>query len=353
MRIHLPALPGQPVRPDNSVCAFTQKVRRFAELVEANGHQAIVYGMADHHHAGRHVTCYPDTDPPPFTPEGWLPFNESAAEAIRDRLEPGDLICLIGGVAQQHLQTLPAQTVEFGIGYGGSIRNHPRCFESYAWQHASYAGESGSNDRADGGFFDCVIPASFDTSSDEFIFSEFKDDYLLFVGRLIERKGVHIAAETAKRLGLRLLIAGEGDFRPEYGEYTGKVGPLERAKLMSEATALLAPTTYLEPFGFVVVEAQLAGTPAITTDWGAFAETVEHGVSGFRARTLSEFCEAVELAPTLDPFEIRRYAERNFDYRAVWPKYEAWFEQVRTLTDQGWYAETSPGNYHARYQSLL
>lgn len=350
MRFHLPALPGQPVTPENSVCAFTQKVRRFADLLRQNGHTAIVYGMEEHDHAGQHVTCYPDSEPPPFTPEGWLPFNQGAVEAIRARLEPGDFVCLIGGRAQQYLQTLPAQTLEFGIGYGGSIPTHPRCFESYAWQHASYAGEAGSNDQANGGFFDCVIPASFDTSSDEFLYSEFKDDYLLFVGRLIERKGVQIVSETAERLGLRLVIAGEGDYRPSYGEYLGKVGPMERAKLMSEATALLAPTTYLEPFGFVVVEAQLAGTPAITTDWGAFTETVEHGVSGFRARTLSEFCKAVELAPTLDPHKIREFAVNNFDYRAVWPKYQAWFDQVKTLTDRGWYAEEIPGDFLSRYR---
>lgn len=47
----------------------------------------------------------------------------------------------------------------------------------------------------------------------------------------------------------------------------GSVGVKERAELMAYADAVMVPTTYLEPFGGVVIEAMLSGTPAITTDF--------------------------------------------------------------------------------------
>lgn len=98
---------------------------------------------------------------------------------------------------------------------------------------------------------------------------------------MIERKGVGIAVEVAKRLGMKIKLAGQGlekvgdheyegsGFRVNYEgiEYLGSVGVQERADLLAYADAVLVPTTYLEPFGGVVVEAMLAGTPAITTDF--------------------------------------------------------------------------------------
>jgi glycosyltransferase involved in cell wall biosynthesis len=98
------------------------------------------------------------------------------------------------------------------------------------------------------------------------------------------------------------------------------------------------PTLYLEPFGGVAVEAMLCGTPVITTDWGAFTETVKHGVTGYRCHTLAEFCKAAEDVDTLKPHMIANHAISNYSMKAVAPKYTAYFEKLMTLWDKGWYA---------------
>jgi glycosyltransferase involved in cell wall biosynthesis len=337
MRFHTPALPGQPVTRENSRCAFTQKVRKFKPMMQALGHEVIIYGGG----AEADVECDPFDSPPPFEAEAWKPFNDRVIAAIGERAEPGDILGLMCGrcqapIAAEFPEMLPC---EYGIGYAGCFADF-KVFESYAWMHTVY-GQTRGTDSAYGSFFDAVIPGYFDTR--EFPEHRFGgDDYLVFVGRMIERKGPHIAAEVAERLGLPLFLAGEGDFVPSYGEFLGPLGPDERSELIAGARALLAPTIYVEPFGNTAVEAQLCGTPAITTDWGAYPETVEHGVSGYRCHTLAEFIEAVEQAPSLDHEFIRAQAQSLWGMEAVGPRYETYFRRLELVRGAGWYEGVRP-----------
>lgn len=352
MRVHLPALPGQPVTKANSTCAFTNKVVRFPEMMA--GTEVIVYGDPRHDDIPGYVPCYREQEPPPFTPDGWAESNEFAIEAIRDRVEPGDFLALPGGVCQAELvRQLPEVTAfELGIGYPGSMRWVHRVFESYAWMNMTYGREADTGIGAyDPPFYDTVIPGYFD--AEEFFEDSQDTGYLLFVGRLIERKGVAIAVETARRLDMPILLAGGGDCMPEYqkARYIGKVQRSIRNLLMSSATALLAPTTYAEPFGNIVPEAHLNGCPTVTTDFGAFTETNLHGITGFRARTQGEFVDAIERCADLDRNQIRAIAKANYSYQAIRPKYEAYFEQLETLRGEGWVSDWSGLSTH-RYGTV-
>ena len=53
-----------------------------------------------------------------------------------------------------------------------------------------------------------------------------------------------------------------------------------RSAVLGGATALLAPSAFIEPFCGAAVEAQLCGTPVVCTSYGAFTETVEDGATG-------------------------------------------------------------------------
>ena len=117
------------------------------------------------------------------------------------------------------------------------------------------------------------------------------------------------------------------------------VGPEKRGELMKKAKAVLMPTLYLEPFGGVNVESQMCGTPVITSDWGAFPETVLQGVTGFRCRTFKEFCEAVDRCRDIKPENCRRWAVDNYSMERIGKMYDSYFRKIAGLFRDGWYGD--------------
>lgn len=361
--LHLCGLPHTNTTHEHTVCAFTTKNMKFCEMMTARGWDIVVYsGERNEAECAEHVPCFTDREQALWyggeldqntlptlatwqpTDLCWLTFNARVAAAIRERAEPHDIVLITGGLAQQPVaQALPdLQACEHAAGYVGIFARYV-CFESYAWRHYLYGRNHAINE---GRWFDTVIPNFFRPG--DFTLAETKDDYLLFVGRLIERKGLRVAADIAKESSRRLVVAGSGAAAWGTGfldtfdgvhiegdiEYVGPVGAAERNDLMGRAHALLCPTTYIEPFGAVAVEAQLCGTPAITTDWGAFTETVDEK---FRFTTLEEGLAAVEAAVDVWPRNIRERALERFSLDAIAPRYERWFDRLSTLWADGWY----------------
>jgi glycosyltransferase involved in cell wall biosynthesis len=350
MRFHLVSLPHTHTTDAFSACAFTEKVRKFAIMMSDLGHEVFLYaGAQNDAPCTEHIVCISEDDRRKAVSDGhycmasfdanqphWRTFNGNAIREIGRRIQQQDFICVIGGYSHKPIaDAFPAHmTVEFGIGYPGTFAKY-RVFESYAWMHTVYGAQAGNPAAADGQWFDEVIPGYFEV--ERFPYSAEKDDYYFFIGRLIDRKGYQIAVEVCKKLGKRLLIAGQGT-PPEYGEYLGVIGPEERGRIMARAKAVFVPTIYIEPFGNVAVEAQGCGTPVISTDWGAMTETVEHGKTGFRCRTFQQFLDAAENVHTLDPAYIRQRAIDTYSLDVIGRKYDAYFRRLLTLWGEGWYA---------------
>ncbi len=266
-------------------------------------------------------------------------FTENLAREMRVRL--GDttdtVVCVTWGGPQRDASLTirdRAFIVESGIGYMHSWADF-RVFESYAWLHMTLGKE---------GIFDGqkwywpVIPNAYDVSM--FSFRTKKEDYFLYLGRLTADKGVGLAVDLAKRVGRRLKIAGQGDPTPylsDHVEYVGPVNVEQRRELLCRAAALVCPTYYVEPFGGVNVEAQLSGTPVISSDYGAFTETVLHGVTGFRCRTMEQFEFAGRHVDTIDPRACRQWA-MNYSLEAIGKRYEEYFQMVFDLVGEGFYA---------------
>ena len=364
-RFHVVALPHTQTHRRHNGCAYTMKVLNFCRMMKSLDHVVFHYGAEGGEvECDEHVEIISRREQDLLCPQGpedlcgiewdpskpyWQIANARAAAEITARKRPRDFVCLIGGTCQAPIaQSLDTDMliVEFGVGYRGVFAPF-RVFESYAHMHAVY-GAAGSD--PDGRFCDAVIPNYYDP--DDFSLGDGNGDYFLYLGRLIRRKGIQIAVETVRHLGARLLVAGQGCREAAPGrivaadgavyeapglEYTGFADIGRRAELMGAARALFVPTLYLEPFGGVAVEAQLCGTPVITTDWGAFPETVEQDRTGYRCRMLRQFVEAARNIEHLDRDYIRCRAQRNWSMWNVRHRYETYFEQLYDLWDEGWY----------------
>jgi glycosyltransferase involved in cell wall biosynthesis len=337
MRFHVCGLSHTLATTEYAHCAYSQKVRNFVRMMRDLGHEVSLYESAQPVPPLENQTVpFEVTDP------RWVAHNADCIARIRKNLQPHDFLCLIAGQCQRPIaQAFPNHlSVEFGVGYDGIFS--PYCvFESYAHMAKLY----GVMGRREGRFFDAVIPNYYDPA--EFPFMPRKDDYLLFIGRLNYDKGVAIAVDVAEKTGRRLVVCGQGVVPPGV-DYRGVVGIEERGRLMSKAHAVLVPTLYLEPFGGVAVEAQMCGTPVITTDFGAFPETVADGVTGYRCHYLGEFLDAVRKVSELDPVTIRSRAVRLYGLKAVGLQYQRYFERLSLLWGAGWHSEIAPRDVMAQ-----
>ncbi|MEV7181262.1 glycosyltransferase [Kitasatospora sp. NPDC093679] len=124
-------------------------------------------------------------------------------------------------------------------------------------------------------------------------------EHLLYLGRLAEAKGVRllmaawdgIAADGG--VGVPLVVAGAGPLEREVTAWAAGrddvryVGLYDRDRCrqaVARSVAVVAPSTWLEAFGLVVVEAMAAGVPAVAAGHGAFVELVQDGVTGLLHR---------------------------------------------------------------------
>lgn len=370
-RFHMPGIPHTVSNDDYLSCAFTQKVRKLARMMTDAGHEVYHYGCE-----GSDVLCTESVDVvteaersatyPMRTRDRQFAFDtsddfhrvyaERAALEIARRAGERDFLCCAWGWGHrpifEYLAAMKADgrlrgdilPIETGVGYSDTWTPH-KAFESYTWMHYVY----GKLGLTNGASFDAVIPNYFDP--DDFTWRATKDrgDYLLYLGRLVKRKGVEVCVEVAREVGLPLVVAGQGtmvntepgeefDLRDQHVTFAGYADRTLRRELLSRAQAVLLPTYYIEPFGGVAVEAMLSGAPVITSDWGAFAETVLHGVTGFRCRTFEQYCWAAENAHRqISSAACSSWARKNYSLSRVTEMYQEWFAMLHSLWQDGWY----------------
>ncbi|HTK29735.1 MAG TPA: glycosyltransferase family 4 protein [Vicinamibacterales bacterium] len=174
--------------------------------------------------------------------------------------------------------------------------------------------------------------------TDNFTFREKPDDYLLFLGRFTEGKGVLQAIELAKRVGMRLILAAAEDefYREKVAPhvdgsrviYYGEADHPSKVKLYGGARALLYPIQAREPFGLVLAEAMACGTPVAALDKGAVREIVEDGVTGIVFQDLEQMANELGRVFNLDRRRVRQRSVERFGAERMADEYVAVYRRL-------------------------
>lgn len=381
IRLHMLGIPHTITRNEYSHCAFTGKVLRFGPMMRTRGFEVFHYGVEGSESGANkdidlmtqdewkelriksYMKLKPEisrsdaettlSDPTQFVGElaNWsTPLYEEFNRHLRLSLSQNyrspatDIVCLpFGRTHDAALEGGNYLLVESGIGYPESYRDF-RIFESYAWIHHQLGkeGKWGQN-------YWFVCPNYFNSCEWPLSLTPHVDT-VGFLGRIIDSKGCRVVVEVAKRMPTtRFILCGQGDptkylVAPNI-HYKPPIHGTERGKYLGSLQAILAPTSFIEPFCGVVVEAQLCGTPAITVEYGAQTETVEPFKTGMLCHTLEDFCVGIRMAQDgkFDREYIRERAVRLYDCVNVAKQYEYVFNTLIDLRNgkNGWYSDVS------------
>ena len=363
MRLIVLGIPHTVTSDQFNACAFTAKVVKFLEMMQAfGGYEIIHLGHEDSQvppgvtniavtNADIHRVAYGDDyvnkqtwrrtgfDQFRIDDYAYREFHANSIRVLEEIKQPLDIVCHTFGyghkaIADAHPDLI---NIETGIGYPAAFAPW-RVYESHAIRNAMSGPESIST--CDQNSYYRVIPNYF--RERDFVYSADKEDYLLYLGRLGRNKGLDIAIDVAKHTGRRLIIAGQGDIKqfgplPDNIEYRGYADTGQRQHLLARARALFIASQYMEPFAGVQIEAFLSGTPVISPDYAAFVEYNRHEQTGIRCNTFGDYVQAVDQVAALDPRTIRAHGEQ-FLLPRIAPRFDHYFRDVMAVyQDKGWY----------------
>ncbi|TLF64802.1 glycosyltransferase family 4 protein [Nocardia asteroides NBRC 15531] len=177
-----------------------------------------------------------------------------------------------------------------------------------------------------------------------------KQDYALFLGRFTMDKGPHLALDAAHEAGIPLILAGKCSEPPEkayFEEYVrprltesdhvfGLADAAAKRKLLSGARCLLFPIRWEEPFGMVMIESMVCGTPVVALRGGAVAEVLVDGVTGRICEEPDELPAAIAEVASFDPAACRAHVEANFGADTLGGGYEQVYRQLLARTTIGY-----------------
>ncbi len=208
------------------------------------------------------------------------------------------------------------------------------------YSHLNYASISDSQRIIDINFVGTVYNG---IPTDKFRYQQEKEDFLLWVGRVVDKKGPKEAIQLAKALDKKLIMIGkktrpaffEKEIKPHLdGEKIKFLGSMPQEELVGyyqKAEAFVFPIKWNEPFGLVPVEAMSCGTPVLAYANGGVAETVLSGKTGIlvdQSAGVNGLIEGFEKIKKISPATCRSHVERNFTISKMAKDYEKLYRKL-------------------------
>jgi glycosyltransferase involved in cell wall biosynthesis len=308
-----------------------------AKMLTRNGHHVTVFATGDSRPAGK--LRYR------FAKPIWPPNDEAERQHATFAWQE---ITAAGSFDIVHAQQLPSLAVETRHSTPTVITVHcdrdPRWGESHrSSDDVSFVAisERQRTLNPDVPFSDVVHHG---LHPDLYPYSPNASDYCAFLGRLAPEKGVHDALDATRIAGVPLRIGGAphwlnrdyfaAEVRPRLDEagsratWLGEVTHGPKLDLLRGARALLFPIDWEEPFGLVMIEAMLVGTPVIAYSRGSVPEVVEDGVTGFVVRNVDEMAARIRALASFDRQRCRARAEERWSSMRMARDYEKVYEEA-------------------------
>ena len=163
------------------------------------------------------------------------------------------------------------------------------------------------------------------------------EDYVLFVGRLVDRKHPELIIELAKRrTDLKFAIRGNGPLKeklerrvPPNVEFVGHLSEAALVEKYARASVTLCPYED-EGFGMVVIESMSCGTPVIGLDSGNLSSIIKNDQNGIlcEALDIEEWIAAMEYIQTNRERFKPRERTKQYSWDIIASSYEAVYNEL-------------------------
>jgi len=163
-----------------------------------------------------------------------------------------------------------------------------------------------------------------------------EEKIVLFVGRLVHEKGIHVLVNAVpkvlEKVNAKFIIVGNGYMREQLSNivrhiglthkvmFTGFVDDETLRKLQKCADVSVVPSLF-EPFGIVALEAMAAKSPVVVSDTGGLSEIVEHDLAGVKVYPDNPDSLAWGIAKVLRDEAYANWIKTNA-YKKVQEKYD-------------------------------